>query len=94
MVTIHVRMVLPAAVQNFVEDPQQYGPPLRYRYHTFLSETSLPAVVRVRRVGTGVQHWLLRHSPIDLLACTSCSALHVHAYVVTYQYVVLVHNTC
>lgn len=46
-----VWMVQTAAVQNFREDPKQYGPPLRYRYHTFLSEPSLPAVVRVRSLG-------------------------------------------
>ena len=40
-------MVQTAAVQNFMEDPKQYGPPLRYRYHTFLAEPSLPAIVRV-----------------------------------------------
>ena len=48
MVTEPVLVAQIAAVQTFMEDPKQYGPPLRYRYHTFLSEPSLPAVVRVR----------------------------------------------
>jgi hypothetical protein len=64
-----VRTVQSAAVQNFMEDHQQYGPPLRYRYHTYLSERSLPAVVRVNVFPSATPS---RRCAQDMLLSSTC----------------------